>query len=322
MGRLVPLLLAAMLAVLSGCGGDDSATTAASPAATAAAADASGPLIVLAAASLTEAFEQYGPQFDGGQVRFSFAGSDELAAQIRQGVTPDVFASANTDLPAQLHQEGLVGGPAEFAANRLVLAVPADSAATSAASTTSRQSGRDASPSAPRPSRSGPTRATCSDGSRRRASKAILANVRSSEPDVKGIVGKLDAGRRRRRLRLRHRRGRDQRRAEGDRPARRSASPGRLRRSPSSTGARSPAGRPALHRRRRAPGRRQALSAAGFGRADVSASRGGSPAVLFAALAVALAFLVLPVVAIFADTSPGRAAAQPRRPGRRARRCG
>ena len=37
--------------------------------------------------------------------------SDELAAQIRQGVRPDVYAAANTTLPDQLHQEGRVGQP-------------------------------------------------------------------------------------------------------------------------------------------------------------------------------------------------------------------
>ena len=58
-------------------------------------------------------------------MRFSFAGSDELAAQIRQGVKPDVFASANTKLPDELYAKGLVEKPTVFAANRLVLAVPA-----------------------------------------------------------------------------------------------------------------------------------------------------------------------------------------------------
>ena len=57
-------------------------------------------------------------------MRASFAGSDELAAQIRQGVKPDVFASANTKLPDELFEEGLVEKPVVFAANELVLAVP------------------------------------------------------------------------------------------------------------------------------------------------------------------------------------------------------
>ena len=39
-------------------------------------------------------------------MRLSFAGSDELAAQIQQGAQPDVYAAANTKLPDQLHAEG------------------------------------------------------------------------------------------------------------------------------------------------------------------------------------------------------------------------
>ncbi len=57
-------------------------------------------------------------------VRLSFAGSDELAAQIRQGVKPDVYAAANTKLPDELNKEGLLSEPVEFATNELVIAVP------------------------------------------------------------------------------------------------------------------------------------------------------------------------------------------------------
>ena len=80
-------------------------------------------LTVSAAASLKTAITDYG-RFDAATVRASFAGSDELAAQIRQGVQPDVFASANTKLPDELYTEGLVEKPVVFAANELVLAVP------------------------------------------------------------------------------------------------------------------------------------------------------------------------------------------------------
>jgi molybdate transport system substrate-binding protein len=59
-------------------------------------------------------------------VRLSFAGSDQLAAQIRAGARPDVFAAANTELPQKLYAEGLVEPPVRFAANRLVVAVRAD----------------------------------------------------------------------------------------------------------------------------------------------------------------------------------------------------
>ena len=47
-------------------------------------------LTVFAAASLTEAFQA----FDPGET-YSFAGSNTLAAQIKQGARADVFASAN-----------------------------------------------------------------------------------------------------------------------------------------------------------------------------------------------------------------------------------
>src|SRR5215213_10949778 len=94
-----------VLVLLAGCGGGKD-----------------GQLTVSAATSLKTALTEYGNGFDDATVRASFAGSDELAAQIRQGVTPDVFASANTKLPDELHSEGLVEQPVIFAGNRLVLA--------------------------------------------------------------------------------------------------------------------------------------------------------------------------------------------------------
>lgn len=81
-------------------------------------------LTVLGASSLTGALEKYGSSFEGADVRSSFAGSDQLAAQIRQGAKADVFASADTAYPAQLHREGLVGKPVVFARNRLVVVAP------------------------------------------------------------------------------------------------------------------------------------------------------------------------------------------------------
>ena len=101
--RLVAAVIA--LVLLAGCGGDDRLT-------------------VSAASSLKKALTAY-----DANARYSFAGSDELAAQIEQGVKPDVFASANTKLPDELFAKGLVRKPRVFAANRLVLAVPADSTA-------------------------------------------------------------------------------------------------------------------------------------------------------------------------------------------------
>ena len=76
-------------------------------------------ITVFAAASLTDAF----PKLDRAQ-RYSFAGSNALATQIRNGAPADVFASANTDLPAQLHAQGFVDKPVNFTRNALVVVVP------------------------------------------------------------------------------------------------------------------------------------------------------------------------------------------------------
>jgi molybdate transport system substrate-binding protein len=75
-------------------------------------------LTVFAAASLTNVFPQIDPH-----ARYSFAGSNMLAAQIQQGLPADVFASANTKLPYLLHRQGLVTTPFVFTANRLVIVV-------------------------------------------------------------------------------------------------------------------------------------------------------------------------------------------------------
>jgi molybdate transport system substrate-binding protein len=81
-------------------------------------ASSSPRLTVFAAASLTNIF----PQIDS-RARYSFAGSNTLAAQIQQGLPADVFASANVALPWQLHRQGWVTRPVVFTANRLVIVV-------------------------------------------------------------------------------------------------------------------------------------------------------------------------------------------------------
>src|SRR4051794_1700791 len=94
----VAAVLAAAIA-LSAWGGDDGRP----------------PLTVLAASSLTEALGEYGEEFRGAEVRTSFAGSDQLAAQIQQGAPADVFASADSEYPQRLYREGLVDKPRVFA---------------------------------------------------------------------------------------------------------------------------------------------------------------------------------------------------------------
>jgi molybdate transport system substrate-binding protein len=172
--------LAALLVLVAGCGGSSSGST----------GDAN--LTVSAAASLKNALTDYGNGFKDAKVRLSFAGSDELAAQIRQGVKPDVFASANTKLPDALFSEGLVEKPVVFARNRLVIAVPAGSTRVRSIDDLAKPGVKLAVGSESVPVGSYTRQVLGRLGAAE--SKAILANVRSSEPDVKGVVGKISQG--------------------------------------------------------------------------------------------------------------------------------
>jgi molybdate transport system substrate-binding protein len=149
-------------------------------------------LRVSAAASLRSAFENYAAAaFPDDQINQSFAGSDQLAAQIEQGARPDVFASANTQYPDELFRKGLLDKPVVFARNRLVLAVPADSDINSLdAVAKPGVSVVIGDPSVPIGSYTREVLARLPKAE----SSAILANVRSQEPDVSSIVGKLTQG--------------------------------------------------------------------------------------------------------------------------------
>jgi molybdate transport system substrate-binding protein len=106
------LAVAVFLFTAAGCGGDGEV------------AGGNGELAVYAAASLAEVL----PAIDSSP-RYSFAGSDELATQIREGAPADVYAAASTKYPDELFEEGLVEKPEVFATNRLVLVVPSDNPA-------------------------------------------------------------------------------------------------------------------------------------------------------------------------------------------------
>ena len=95
------LAVALALLVATACGTDASTVT------------------VAAAASLTEAFGALG----GGA--FSFAGSQQLVAQVEAGAPVDVVATADADAMDRLARAGLVDPPATFARNRLAIAVAA-----------------------------------------------------------------------------------------------------------------------------------------------------------------------------------------------------
>lgn len=74
---------------------------------------------VYAAASLTNVFLKI-----GGASRYSFAGSDQLALQIKQGAPADVFASASPRYTQLLYRDGVLLKPVTFATNKLIVLVP------------------------------------------------------------------------------------------------------------------------------------------------------------------------------------------------------
>ena len=77
------------------------------------------PITVLAAASLTDVFPRIAPG-----PRYSFAGSDQLALQIRQGAPADVYAAASPRYTQLLYRDGFVQKPVVFATNKLIVLVP------------------------------------------------------------------------------------------------------------------------------------------------------------------------------------------------------
>lgn len=145
-----------------------------------------------AAASLNNALTRYGADFRTARVRLSFGGSDALAAQIEQGARPDVFASASTALPDALYAKHLVARPVVFATNRLVLAVPTGATRVRALTDVARPGTKVVIGAAGVPVGAYTRKllARLATGEAR----AILANVRSDEPDVEGVVAKLAAG--------------------------------------------------------------------------------------------------------------------------------
>jgi molybdate transport system substrate-binding protein len=167
----------ALVAAIAGCGGSASSK------------NDHPQLIVSAASSLRDAFADYAAGFKDATVRLSFGGSDELAAQIRAGGKPDVFAAANTKIPNALFSERKVEKPVVFTANKLVLAVPKGDRRVKSLDDLVKPGIRVAIGAASVPI--GTYTRKVLGGLPSIERNRILANVKSEEPDVAGIVGKL-----------------------------------------------------------------------------------------------------------------------------------
>jgi molybdate transport system substrate-binding protein len=142
-------------------------------------------LNVYAAASLTDVF----PAIDPAE-RYSFAGSNTLAAQIAQGAPADVFASANTTLPEQLFAKGLVTKPVVFTRNTLVLIVPTSNPAGIQSVYDLRRSGVKLVVAAPAVPVGGYTLQILKN----MALSSVLQNVVSREADVREVLAKVALG--------------------------------------------------------------------------------------------------------------------------------
>lgn len=104
-------------------------TISAAPSAAPAVSGAGKEVIVFAAASLTDSFNEISAAFSartgGTKVTFNYGGSNTLRAQIEQGAPADVFASANGTEMNTLVKDGLVTvNPVIFGKNRLVVIIP------------------------------------------------------------------------------------------------------------------------------------------------------------------------------------------------------
>ncbi len=145
---------------------------------------ATATLNVFAASSLTEVF----PRIDR-KPNYNFAGSNQLALQIRQGAPAAVFASASPEYTRALFRERLVERPRVFATNSLMLAVPASNPALRTVFDLRRGDVKLVIGNASVPIGIY-TRAVL----KRLGLSTVLASVVSEEPDVKSIVGKLALG--------------------------------------------------------------------------------------------------------------------------------
>jgi molybdate transport system substrate-binding protein len=141
---------------------------------------------VYAASSLTSVFPRVSPA-----ARFQFAGSNQLAFQIRNGAPADVFASASRVYTQDLFRAGLVEKPRLFARNSLVLAVPRSNPARI----------RTVQDLLKRPKlklvvagANVPIGLYTREVLKRLGMLRVLRKAVSQEPDVKGIVGKLAFG--------------------------------------------------------------------------------------------------------------------------------
>ncbi|MGI8309797.1 molybdate ABC transporter substrate-binding protein [Saccharopolyspora hattusasensis] len=144
---------------------------------------------VLAAASLTESFDELGTRFTRQhpdvRVQFDYQGSSTLAEQIKQGRAADVFASADTKNMDKVRD--LVGQPETFATNQLTIVVPPGNPAHIASLADLAARGRTVVVCAPQ--------VPCGSATQKVAqASGVQLTPASEENDVKSVLQKVVAG--------------------------------------------------------------------------------------------------------------------------------
>ncbi|MEV0702455.1 molybdate ABC transporter substrate-binding protein [Saccharopolyspora sp. NPDC050389] len=146
-------------------------------------------LTVLAAASLTESFDELGTRFTEQhpdvRVQFDYQGSSTLAEQIKQGRPADVFASADTKNMDKVRD--LVGTPEILATNQLTIVVPPGNPAGIASLADLTAPGRTVVVCAPQ--------VPCGSATQKVAqASGVQLKPASEENDVKSVLQKVVAG--------------------------------------------------------------------------------------------------------------------------------
>ncbi|MGH2560508.1 MAG: molybdate ABC transporter substrate-binding protein, partial [Thermomicrobiales bacterium] len=164
-----------------------------------------GELVVFAAASLTDAFNQIKADLEaahpGLTITYNFAGSQALVTQLTEGAEADLFASANTaQMSAAIEGDVIAGEPAIFTQNRLAIVAPADNPAGVQSAADLAADGLKlvlAAPEVPvgRYSREsicsmGADSATYGEG----FVDGVAANIVSNEDNVKAVLAKVQLG--------------------------------------------------------------------------------------------------------------------------------
>jgi molybdate transport system substrate-binding protein len=142
-------------------------------------------LTIFAASSLTDAFKKLDP---GAQ--YSFAGSNTLETQIRNGAPADLFASAAPLNTQRLYRAGLVQKPVTFTSNRLALIVPKSNPAGIATIYDLRRKPVKLVIAAPGVPAGAYTRTVL----RKMGLSSVLSKVVSQETDVRAVTGKVALG--------------------------------------------------------------------------------------------------------------------------------